>query len=120
MAVLDGSSILVTGGTGSFGSAFIAHALTELNPRRLVVLSRDELKQYELRQRFCHDPRLRWFIGDIRDRRRLERAMFGVDHVVHAAALKQIDTGPDIGLAYPLEPRPDASRPHPVGLRADS
>lgn len=93
MAVLDGSSILVTGGTGSFGSAFIAHALTELNPRRLVVLSRDELKQYELRQRFCHDPRLRWFIGDIRDRRRLERAMFGVDHVVHTAALKQIDTG---------------------------
>lgn len=93
MAVLDGASILVTGGTGSFGTAFISYALAECNPRRLVVLSRDELKQYEARQRFADDPRLRWFIGDIRDRRRLERAMYGVDYVVHAAALKQIDTG---------------------------
>jgi UDP-N-acetylglucosamine 4,6-dehydratase len=93
MSELDGSSILLTGGTGSFGKAFIAHALAELNPSRLVVLSRDELKQYEARQLFNDDPRLRWFIGDIRDRRRLERAMHGVDYVVHAAALKQVDTG---------------------------
>ena len=93
MAELDGSSILLTGGTGSFGKAFIDYALAELNPRRLVVLSRDELKQYEVRQQFGDDPRLRWFIGDIRDRRRLERAMHGVDYVVHAAALKQVDTG---------------------------
>lgn len=92
MSVLSGSSILVTGGTGSFGKAFIEHALTHLDPRRLVILSRDELKQYEVRQRFDDDARLRWFIGDVRDRHRLERAMHGVDFVVHAAALKQVDT----------------------------
>jgi len=89
---LQGSSILVTGGTGSFGKAFITHALEHLDPRRLVVFSRDELKQYEVRQLFKDDPRLRWFIGDIRDERRLLRAMHNVDYVVHAAALKQVDT----------------------------
>lgn len=93
MSKLAGASILLTGGTGSFGKAFIAYALEHLDPRRLVVLSRDELKQYEVRQLFGDDPRLRWFIGDVRDRRRLERAMHGVDYVVHAAALKQVDTG---------------------------
>lgn len=93
MAVLDGASILLTGGTGSFGKAFIRYALDNLNPARLVILSRDELKQYEARQQFGADHRLRWFIGDVRDRRRLERAMHGVDYVVHAAALKQVDTG---------------------------
>jgi UDP-N-acetylglucosamine 4,6-dehydratase len=92
MTTLEGSSILVTGGTGSFGKAFIRHVLDELNPRRIVILSRDELKQWEVRRLFDDDPRLRWFIGDIRDRRRLERAMYGVDYVVHAAALKQVDT----------------------------
>lgn len=92
MSVLEGSSILITGGTGSFGKAFIQYALDHLNPRRLVVFSRDELKQYEVRQRFADDPRLRWFIGDIRDERRLARALHEVDYVVHAAALKQVDT----------------------------
>ena len=92
MSVLEGSSILITGGTGSFGKAFIKYALENLNPRRLVVFSRDELKQYEVRQLFGNDPRLRWFIGDIRDERRLARALNGVDYVVHAAALKQVDT----------------------------
>lgn len=92
MSVLTESSILVTGGTGSFGKAFIRYALDNLNPRRLVVFSRDELKQYEVRQLFKDDPRLRWFIGDIRDERRLSRALHGVDYVVHAAALKQVDT----------------------------
>lgn len=92
MTALHGSSIMVTGGTGSFGKAFIRYLLDELDPRRVVILSRDELKQYDARSRFQHDPRLRWFIGDVRDRRRLERAMFGVDYVVHAAALKQVDT----------------------------
>jgi UDP-N-acetylglucosamine 4,6-dehydratase len=92
MSVLNGSSILVTGATGSFGKAFLAHALAELDPQRIVVFSRDELKQYEVRQMFGDDPRLRFFIGDIRDLPRLERAMHGVDHVVHAAALKQVDT----------------------------
>lgn len=92
MTVLEGSSILVTGGTGSFGKAFIENALANFNPRRIVIFSRDELKQYETRKKFDDDPRLRWFIGDIRDRHRLTRALFGVDYVVHAAALKQVDT----------------------------
>lgn len=91
-SVLSGSSILITGGTGSFGKAFIRFALDHLDPRRLVVFSRDELKQYEVRQLFNDDPRLRFFIGDVRDERRLERAMHKVDFVVHAAALKQVDT----------------------------
>jgi UDP-N-acetylglucosamine 4,6-dehydratase len=93
MALLEGAGILITGGTGSFGKAFIRHALANLDPSRLVVLSRDELKQYELRREVGDDPRMRWFIGDVRDRRRLERAMRDVDYVVHAAALKQVDTG---------------------------
>jgi UDP-N-acetylglucosamine 4,6-dehydratase len=92
MSVLSGSSILVTGATGSFGKAFLGHALANLDPQRIVVFSRDELKQYEVRQMFGDDPRLRFFIGDIRDKDRLDRAMHGVDHVVHAAALKQVDT----------------------------
>jgi UDP-N-acetylglucosamine 4,6-dehydratase len=92
VSVLSGSSILVTGGTGSFGKAFIRYALDHLSPQRLVVFSRDELKQYEAREFFANDPRLRWFIGDVRDRARLVRAMHGVDYVVHAAALKQVDT----------------------------
>ena len=82
----------MTGGTGSFGKAFIRHLLDNHDPRRIVIYSRDELKQYEARQAFDDDPRLRWFLGDIRDAHRLTRAMHGVDYVVHAAALKQVDT----------------------------
>jgi UDP-N-acetylglucosamine 4,6-dehydratase (inverting) len=93
VSVLQGSSILVTGGTGSFGKSFIRYVLDELDPRRLVIFSRDELKQYEVRQLFADDKRLRWFIGDVRDERRLLRALHEVDYVVHAAALKQVDTG---------------------------
>jgi UDP-N-acetylglucosamine 4,6-dehydratase len=89
---LDDSSILLTGGTGSFGKALLRYALDHLNPRRVVVFSRDELKQYEMRQLFGDDQRLRWFIGDIRDLQRLRRAMHGIEYVVHAAALKQVDT----------------------------
>jgi UDP-N-acetylglucosamine 4,6-dehydratase/5-epimerase len=92
MSSLHGASILVTGGTGSFGKAFIRHVLDHFEPSRIVVLSRDELKQWEVRNLLHDDQRMRWFIGDVRDRRRLERAMHGVDYVVHAAALKQVDT----------------------------
>ncbi|MFI5710817.1 UDP-N-acetylglucosamine 4,6-dehydratase (inverting) [Kribbella sp. NPDC051620] len=93
MSILTGSDILVTGGTGSFGRAFIKHALEDLDPRRIIVFSRDELKQWEVRAAFGDDPRLRFFLGDVRDRARLMRAMHRVDYVVHAAALKQVDSG---------------------------
>jgi UDP-N-acetylglucosamine 4,6-dehydratase len=92
MSYLADKSILVTGGTGSFGKAFIRRILSDLEPRRVAILSRDELKQYEFRQELGDDPRLRWFIGDVRDRARLEQAFNGVDVVVHAAAMKQVDT----------------------------
>lgn len=92
MTVLRDSTILVTGGTGSFGQAFLAYALAELEPRRLVVFSRDELKQRELALAYPDERRLQLVIGDIRDADRLRRSMRGVDHVVHAAALKQVDT----------------------------
>jgi len=85
-------SILVTGGTGSFGSAFVKSCLASQNYERIVVFSRDELKQYELKQTLGDDERLRWFIGDIREENRLRRAFQGIDLVVHAAALKQVDT----------------------------
>ena len=92
MNIFDGSSILITGGTGSFGKAFLQEVLQNRNPARVAVFSRDELKQYEMKQTYGDDPRVRFFIGDIRDRDRLEMAMHGVDYVVHAAALKQVDT----------------------------
>ncbi len=91
MSVIDESSILITGGTGSFGKAFLQEVLTNHNPRRVAILSRDELKQSEMRANFT-DKRIRWFLGDIRDKDRLIRAFHGVDYVVHAAALKQVDT----------------------------
>ncbi|OGK99192.1 MAG: UDP-N-acetylglucosamine 4,6-dehydratase (inverting) [Candidatus Rokubacteria bacterium RIFCSPHIGHO2_12_FULL_73_22] len=86
---LTDASILVTGGTGSFGTRFVETVLARHRPRRLAVFSRDELKQSEMQARFKH-PALRFFIGDVRDRERLLRAMHDVDVVVHAAALKQI------------------------------
>jgi UDP-N-acetylglucosamine 4,6-dehydratase len=92
MTFLHGKSVLITGGTGSFGKSFIKFALANLEPSRIAVLSRDELKQYELRNQLNDDPRMRWFIGDVRDRGRLDRAFSGVDVVIHAAAMKQVDT----------------------------
>lgn len=93
MSLLDGSSILITGGTGSLGKALVRHLLTTTNVRRIAVYSRDELKQHQMRSEFPNELRLRWFIGDIRDIDRLKRALHGVDYVFHAAALKQVDTG---------------------------
>lgn len=83
-------SVLVTGGTGSFGRKFVELMLSEYSPAKLIVFSRDELKQHEMRESGFEDPRLRYFIGDVRDLMRLRRAMNGVDVVVHAAALKQV------------------------------
>ncbi|MGN6285687.1 MAG: UDP-N-acetylglucosamine 4,6-dehydratase (inverting) [Afipia sp.] len=85
----DGASVLVTGGTGSFGQAFIRQLLERHNPARVVVFSRDELKQYEMQQTFT-SPQMRFFIGDIRDKERLDRALRGIEIVIHAAALKQV------------------------------
>ncbi len=92
MSELSNAAILITGGTGSFGKAFARYALDNLDPSRIAILSRDELKPYEMRAEFDNDRRLRWFLGDIRDRERLHRALKGIDYVVHAAALKQVDT----------------------------
>ena len=93
MSVLDGASILITGGTGTLGKSLVESLLKESNIRRIAIFSRDELKQHNLRIHFKNDPRLRWFLGDIRDLDRLKRALHGVDFVIHAAALKQVDTG---------------------------
>lgn len=87
--MFDDRSVLVTGGTGSFGRKFIATILTRYKPRRVIVYSRDELKQYEMQQEFSQDQ-MRFFIGDVRDGDRLKQAMRDVDFVVHAAALKQV------------------------------
>ncbi|MHA6763632.1 UDP-N-acetylglucosamine 4,6-dehydratase (inverting) [Streptacidiphilus sp. PAMC 29251] len=92
MTSIDRSSVLVTGGTGSFGKAFVGRLLESCDPERVIIYSRDELKQLEARRLFNDDPRLEWVIGDIRDRHRLARALHGVEYVVHAAALKQVDT----------------------------
>jgi UDP-N-acetylglucosamine 4,6-dehydratase len=92
--MLDGKVVLVTGGTGSFGQKFVEVVLRRFTPERLIILSRDELKQSEMRRRFddSKHPCLRFFIGDVRDRDRLQRAFAGVNIVVHAAALKQVPT----------------------------
>ena len=92
MSAFSGASVLITGGTGSLGKALTAELLAHHDVARLVILSRDELKQFEMRQQFGDDHRLRWFLGDVRDVGRLRRAMHGIEYVIHAAALKQVDT----------------------------
>jgi UDP-N-acetylglucosamine 4,6-dehydratase/5-epimerase len=91
-SIFTDKNVLITGGTGSFGRAFVAEALRHEAPRRLVIYSRDEMKQYEMAQQFSQErfPCLRYFIGDIRDADRLEMAMRGIDYVIHAAALKHV------------------------------
>jgi len=90
LSTFDGSSVLVTGGTGSFGKKLIRTVLDTTGVRKVIVYSRDELKQYEMQQTFSGDGRLRFFLGDVRDAPRLQRAFDGIDIVIHAAALKQV------------------------------
>lgn len=87
--MFDNKSVLITGGTGSFGHQYVQTLLERYKPRRLIIYSRDELKQYEMQQRFDAEC-MRYFIGDVRDKERLKQAMNGVDYVIHAAALKQV------------------------------
>ncbi|MCM5679011.1 UDP-N-acetylglucosamine 4,6-dehydratase (inverting) [Schlegelella sp. S2-27] len=89
---LHNSTILVTGGTGSFGNTFVPMTLAKYNPKKLIIYSRDEMKQWDMAKKFENDPRVRFFIGDVRDRDRLYRALDGVDYVVHAAATKIVPT----------------------------
>ena len=93
MSEMDNASILITGGTGSLGKELIEYLLKETHVRRIAVYSRDELKQSVLKNKYEAEPRLRWFLGDIRDLERLKLALHNVDFVIHAAALKQVDTG---------------------------
>jgi len=88
----QGSTILVTGGTGSFGHKFINMTLKKYNPKKIIIFSRDEMKQWEMAKLYHTDDRIRFFIGDVRDRDRLNRAFDGVDYVVHAAATKIVPT----------------------------
>jgi UDP-N-acetylglucosamine 4,6-dehydratase (inverting) len=90
--MLNNSTILVTGGTGSFGHAFVPMTLEKYNPKKIIIYSRDEMKQWEMAKLFHGDPRVRFFIGDVRDKDRLYRALDGVDYVVHAAATKIVPT----------------------------
>lgn len=89
--MLNNKSILITGGTGSFGNHFVEYILKHYNPKKIVIYSRDEYKQFIMSNKFAeHKDKLRFFIGDVRDRERLTRALYGIDYVVHAAALKQV------------------------------
>jgi UDP-N-acetylglucosamine 4,6-dehydratase (inverting) len=90
--MLTRSSILITGGTGSFANTFVPMTLAKYNPRRLVIYSRDEMKQWEMAKLYGDDERVRFFIGDVRDKDRLSRALNGIDYVVHAAATKIVPT----------------------------
>ena len=90
--MLKNSSILITGGTGSFGQSFVPLTLKKYNPKRLIIFSRDEMKQWEMAKLFKDDSRVRFFIGDVRDKNRLYRALNDVDYVVHAAATKIVPT----------------------------
>lgn len=90
--MFENSSILITGGTGSFGHTFVPMLLERFNPRKVIIFSRDEMKQWEMAKKFVGDHRVRFFIGDVRDKDRLYRALDGVDYVVHAAATKIVPT----------------------------
>ncbi|MEX0501991.1 UDP-N-acetylglucosamine 4,6-dehydratase (inverting) [Alphaproteobacteria bacterium LSUCC0719] len=90
--MLAKKTVLITGGTGSFGHTFVPMTLAKYNPSKLVIFSRDEMKQWEMAKLYGDDPRVRFFIGDVRDKDRLHRALHGIDYVVHAAATKIVPT----------------------------
>lgn len=90
--MLSNKTILVTGGTGSFGNTFVPMTLEKYNPKKIIIFSRDEMKQWDMAKKYQNDPRIRFFIGDVRDKDRLYRALDGVDYVVHAAATKIVPT----------------------------
>ncbi|MDH5529415.1 MAG: UDP-N-acetylglucosamine 4,6-dehydratase (inverting) [Paracoccaceae bacterium] len=90
--MLKGKTILLTGGTGSFGKAFVPRTLERYDPKKIIIFSRDEMKQWDMAKAYANDPRIRFFIGDVRDKDRLYRALDGVDYVVHAAATKIVPT----------------------------
>lgn len=92
MSLFTNSTVLLTGGTGSFGNTFVPMLFEQHSPKKLIIYSRDEMKQWEMAKKFSNDDRVRFFIGDVRDRERLYRAMDGVDYVVHAAATKIVPT----------------------------
>src|SRR5664280_1202568 len=89
--MLDNKTILITGGTGSFGNFFTQYVLEHYKPKKIIIYSRDEFKQFNMRNKFMkYDQLLRFFIGDVRDKDRLNRAFNGVDYCIHAAAMKQV------------------------------
>lgn len=91
--MLNGKSILVTGGTGSFGNHFVEYVFKNYSPKKIIIYSRDEYKQFIMANKFQDfKEQLRFFIGDVRDKDRLKRALNGVDYVIHAAAMKQVPT----------------------------
>lgn len=90
--MLTNKTILVTGGTGSFGNTFVPMTLAKYNPKKIIIYSRDEMKQWNMAKKFQGDDRVRFFIGDVRDKDRLYRALDGVNYVVHAAATKIVPT----------------------------
>ena len=90
--MFNNKTVLITGGTGSFGNAFVSMTLDNYDPKKIIIFSRDEMKQWDMAKKFIGDPRVRFFIGDVRDRDRLYRALDGVDYVVHAAATKIVST----------------------------
>ncbi|MCZ5362325.1 SDR family NAD(P)-dependent oxidoreductase [Escherichia coli] len=90
--MFDNKTILITGGTGSFGNKFVRMTLDKYNPKKIIIYSRDEMKQWEMAKHFKDESRIRFFIGDVRDKDRLYRALDGVDFVVHAAATKIVPT----------------------------
>ena len=90
--MFDDKTILVTGGTGSFGHSFIRRTIEKFNPKKIIVFSRDEMKQWDMAEKYADEDRIRFFLGDVRDKDRLYRALDGVDFVVHAAATKIVPT----------------------------